>query len=101
NATVARRRKARRHVVVGQPGRVLRLVVVDAPLRRYLDGAEHAAVQDGDLDFLARDEALDQRNVVERQRGRDRAVELRKRARLRHTEGRTLAPRLDDDRKAE
>jgi hypothetical protein len=65
HAAVARGREARGHEVLGHAGRVFGLVVVDAVLRRDLDRAEDAAVEDADVDLRARDEALDDGRVVE------------------------------------
>src|SRR4029078_5037463 len=69
--------------------------------RRDLDGAEHAAVEDPDVDLGAGDEALDDRGVVVLEGDLEGAAELRGRRRPGDAEARSLAARLDDHRVAE
>ena len=88
-------------MIVGAAARVLVVEVVEAALGDDLDGADRLAVEDGDRDLLAVDEALDQHVVVEAQRVLDRELQLQLVARDPGPERRTLAAGLHDDRKAE
>ena len=101
HATEARRRDARRHEIVGRAGGVLRGVVVHPALRRDLAASEDAAIENTDRDLAATDEALDERDLVERERALDGAPELAHPARLFDPQARALRARLHDDGKSE